>query len=841
MYQTIASSRDGARLLAAALLAATALTGGTALFAPTAFAQAAPEPAHAYAIPAGSLSEALNRFAEQSGLQLNYDASLTQGRTTPGLAGHLPWRDALSRLLSGTGLVARTTGADAVTIARATTGEMTLDTLHVDARGEAALTARAGDDDDAFGEDDETRRGEQILVTGHNAQIDTISTSGPWGNKMVIDTPYSVSVVSQDLIENVVASDMDQIFKMNPVVQNSAPSTVYGTPYVTIRGFDSQKGVVDGVRLSSTLTGIAMEELANVEIMNGLSGFLYGVGNPGGVTNYVLKRPTYTDTRDITVGDYGNKQVFAHVDLGGRIDANGTFAYRLNASYQDGETSKKNQNIARTLISGAIDWNVSPDLLVQVEAAHTYYRLDGIDSRFYAYANTGYGALGHWIEPLAADKTWTPDWTFLQVKTDRVGANVKWKLDDTFSVRAAYLYKRDAQESINVYPAYFADSGWQVGWASRSGPSYNIAQGAYGYVDAAFETLGITHRLTVGVSADILRVKEYTEGSISAGNSPSFADPGDMMSWAMPDALKSPASWGTLYKSSQSSNLNVIIGDEIQFTEQLSAMVGVNRSNVKATSYPAQITATSQPTRYDKSAYTPTVSLVFKPVARVTTYATYMEGLEQGSVVANDPTYANPGQILKPFISKQYEVGAKYAPIDALLLTGAVYRIEKANSYTEVNSDGLFVVNQDGVEVHQGIEFTATGHVTPNLNVIVGGTVMDLKVTRTSTAALLGKKPTGVSDTLAKIYLDYSLPWVPGLSVSGGAFHNGKMYKDSANLQKIAGSTIFDLGVHYATEIARHAIRFDLNIANLTNENYWATSYSLGIPRNVAFSVKYAF
>jgi iron complex outermembrane receptor protein len=824
------------RALALVLLAGTVLGGATVL--PGVAAAQDQGTARAYDIPAGSLSDALNRFAEQSGVQLTYEAALTQGRRTSGLHGSFAPRDALSHLLSGTGLAARTAGEGALTIARATIGTMTLDPLRL----EPTTAAYTGTEDGSGpGDDDEgPRRGDAIFVLGHNDKIDATSTSGPWGNKLIIDTPYSVSVVSQDLIENVVASDMDQMFKMNPVVQNSAPSTVYGTPYVTIRGFDSQKGVIDGVRLSSTLTGIAMEELANVEIMNGLSGFLYGVGNPGGVTNYVLKRPTYTPTRDITVGNYGKGQFFAHVDLGGKIDENGTFAYRFNASYQDGDTSKKNQSIARTLVSGAVDWNVSPDLLVQVEGAHTYYRIDGIDSRFYAYANTSYGALGHWIEPLDAGKSWTPDWTFLQVKTDRAGANVKWKLSEAVSVRAAYLYKRDAQESVNLYPAYFADSGWQAGWPSRSGPSYNIAQGASGYVDGNFATGGITHHLTVGVSGDILRVKEHREGTISASNSPSFADPNDMMTWAMPGELKNPT-WGPLYKSSQSSNLNVVIGDDIQFTEKLSAMVGVNRSTVRSTSYNSDATDDSPPTRYNKSAYTPTVSLVFKPVPRVTTYATYMEGLEPGDIIGNDPTYANPGQILAPFISKQYEVGAKYAPIDALLITGAVYRIEKANSFTEINSAGLWEVNQDGVEVHQGVELTVTGRVTPNLNVILGGTLMDLKVTKTDTPSLKGKKPTGVSDTLAKIYLDYALPWIPGLSVSGGAFHNGKMYKDSANLQKIDGSTIIDLGVHYQTAIANHPVRFDLNVANLTDENYWATSYSLGIPRNVAFSVKYGF
>lgn len=825
------------RVLSAILLAGSVLGSGT--LAPAgAMAQESGD-ARTYDIPSGSLTDALNRFAEQSGVQLTYEAALTQGRSTAGLRGRFAPREALSLLLSGTGLAGRASGEGGLTIARATSGAMMLDPMRLEITP-AAYGAAAGND---AGTDDESWRGsDPILVTGHNQQIDAISTSGPWGNKLVIDTPYAISVVPQDLIESVVASDMDQIFKMNPVVQNSAPSTVYGTPYVTIRGFDSQKGVVDGVRLSSTLTGIATEELANVEIMNGLSGFLYGVGNPGGVTNYVLKRPTYTPKLDVRVGNYGNTQFFAHVDMGGKIDAAGTFAYRLNMSVQDGETAKKNQNVARTMVSGALDWNVAPNLLVQAEAAHTYYRIDGIDSRFYAYADTDRGVLNHWIEPLANDRTWTPSWTFLQTKTDRAGANAKWKIDDTFSLRAAYLYKRDAQESINIYPLYIEDagngtSGWQQGFTSRSAPTYNYAQGAYAYLDSEFATLGIRHKLTVGASGDILRVKRHVTASVSGGDSPIFADPDNLNTWTRPSALDT-YSWGALYKSNQAKNTNMVIGDDIRFTEQLSAMIGVNRSTVEARNFNTTGTATSS---YDESAWTPTVSLVFKPVPRVTTYATYMQGLEQGSTVPDDPVlYNNPGEIMKPYVSKQYEVGAKYAPIDALLLTGAVYRIEKANAFDE-QVNGKITRTQDGVEVHQGVELSATGNVTPNLKVMVGGTVMDLKVTKTSTASLLGKKPTGVSGTLAKMYLEYSVPAVPGFSVSGGVYHAGKMYKDSANLQIMDGYTIFDLGLHYKTEFDSHPVRFDLNVANITAENYWATSYSLGIPRNVAFAVKYGF
>ncbi|WP_206244305.1 TonB-dependent siderophore receptor [Novosphingobium terrae] len=835
MNDMIGNGRAAARLLATALLAGSVLAGGTMLLTTAAAAQTAAT--HAYTIPAGALSDALNHFAQQSGLQLNYDAALTRGRTTAGLRGQMSSRDALSQLLSGTGLVAKPSGPDAMTITPASTGAMTLDTLRVEENAPVTLASAEGGTPDSDADEEALKRGTPILVLGHNEQIDAAASTGPWGAKAIIDTPYSINVTSHQMIENMVASDMDQIFKMNPVVQNSAPSTVYGTPYVTIRGFDSQNGIVDGLRLSSTLTGIATEELERVEIMNGLSGFMYGAGNPGGVTNYVLKRPTYTRLSDITVGNYGGQQWFAHVDLGNRIDKNGVLAYRLNISYQDGKTSKQNQNLARTLISGAIDWNAAPNLLVQVEGAHTYYRLQGIDSRFYAYADSNFGALGHWIPALDNSKTYTPSWTYNQTKTDRIGANAKWKLSDAFSLRAAYLYKRDEAESINIYPAYFADKGYVDGWPSRSAPSWNYAMGAYAYLDSSFQTFGIRHHLTLGASGDTLRVVNHLNSYISADNSPAYTNPNDLMNWAMPAELTA-TDWGGTYKASYATNANIILGDDIQLTDKLGALLGLNRTTIMAKNYETTGVISSA---YDKTAYTPTVSLVFKPVKRLTTYASYMQGLEQGTIIPNTAAYNNPGQILKPFLSKQYEVGVKYAPTNALLLTGALYRIEKANSYETRTPDGKITISQDGIQVHQGLELTATGQLTKQLSAVLGGTFMDLKVTKADDPTLIGTRPTGVSDRLLKAYLDYSLPWVPGLSVTGGAYHAGTMYKDSANLQKIPGYTIFDLGLHFKTQVDKHPLRFDLNIANITGRDYWATSYSLGIPRNVAFSVKYGF
>ena len=59
-----------------------------------------------YRLPAGELSTTLGEFAEQSGIQILYDAKLVSGRRTPGLHGEFSVDAALSALLRGNGLEA---------------------------------------------------------------------------------------------------------------------------------------------------------------------------------------------------------------------------------------------------------------------------------------------------------------------------------------------------------------------------------------------------------------------------------------------------------------------------------------------------------------------------------------------------------------------------------------------------------------------------------------------------------------------------------------------------------------------------------------------------------------
>ncbi len=656
---------------------------------------------------------------------------------------------------------------------------------------------------------------------------------GPLGERSLQDTPFSVSVMSEELIENTASGSFDQLFKMNPVVQNNAPFAVFGYPTAAIRGFAQSTGVVDGVKLSSYTYGLSTEELERVEIFNGLTGFMYGAGNVGGTANYVLKRPKYERLTNVTLGSYGNQQGYVHVDASDKIDEEGTFAYRTNLLYSDGETAKNGQNVERKLISGALDWNLSDNFLLQFDAAHTTLRIDKPDTRFYSAGIT------YWPDAFDNSETYTPDWNYNNTETDRAGVKANLKINDNLSLRSAYVYKEDERDFIINYPIY-SETGWSLYNPGKTAPYTVLSQGAYVYLDGAFSTGSVEHKLTVGFSGDNSEQKTHIKSAVYDS---SFVVPNNLtleqlMAMEMPAGLLAK-DYGGRYISNETENTNIMIGDSITFNEQWSAIIGVNQATIKTKNFNNTSVVTSE---YDESAITPTVSVIYKPVEDLSLYASAIEGLEAGGVVPNDPAiYNNAGEILDPYANKQYEIGAKYSISDKILFTSSLFKIEKINSYDEMTSNGKITRSQDGEQIHQGLELTLTGKLTDNLTIIAGGTVMDLGVEKATNTNLEGKKPIGVATEMAKIYAEYAITQLPGFVVTAGAYYTGGKYKDNMNLQAIDSYTLFDLGARYQTSIANIPTSFTMNITNLTDEDYWSSYWQLGIARSVAFSMKMEF
>ncbi|MFY4809728.1 TonB-dependent siderophore receptor [Aliarcobacter butzleri] len=751
----------------------------------------------AYTVKNMSLKQALEKISKESKLAYIVDESLISGKTAPNIENVQGLKNALNQVLSGSGLEA-TVEKDTIIIKKITGQGTVLETISVN-EGYSNGSAENG------------------YVTKE------ISGVGLWDRRSLQDTPYQMSVISQDMLENT-ASGVDQIFKMNPVVQvtrSSTSSHSWNTPEINIRGFSaSGNHILDGIPFS-WVEGIMPEELERMEVLNGLSGFLYGVGYVGGSTNYVTKKPTLERLTNVTVGTTGNEAAYAHIDLGGKIDEKGKFTYRLNALKQDGETSIKNQNIGRELITGALDWRATDNLILSFDASHKKTRIDKLTASFSSNQS---------INNLDPKQGYAPDWTYSDASQDRLGFKSLWQINDNVKLRTGYIHL-DHENDMNmpyVYDNY--DGTYRLNYY-RTWPHTSTTQGAYVYTDIDFDTFGVEHTLTIGGSGNRTKSKSidgayewdivgnYTLNELNNALEPIYRGSSD----------------NKKYVSGRNEKTNLMIGDDIRFNDQWSALVGFNYAKTEEKNYSINGDRTGG---YDADEVTPSVSLILKPFEDLTTYVTYMESLENGLKV-ECANCNNNGSVLDPYVSKQYEAGAKYSVSENLLLSSALFRIEKANRYDKDLPSGMKEVTQDGLEIHEGLELTATGKVTDNLTIVGGGTIMNLEIDKA--ASNEGKKPADTASKMAKLYAEYDIFAVKGLTLTGGAYYTGESYRDAQNTDIIPSYTVYDGGLRYKTKLDKYPTTFIMNVTNLTDKKYWRSSTSFGEPRNLAFSMKMEF
>jgi iron complex outermembrane receptor protein len=183
-------------------------------------------------------------------------------------------------------------------------------------------------------------------------------------------------------------------------------------------------------------------------------------------------------------------------------------------------------------------------------------------------------------------------------------------------------------------------------------------------------------------------------------------------------------------------------------------------------------------------------------------------------------------------VSRQKEIGLK-ATVGELLLTGALFDIEKAYEYIDTAN----TYTQNGRQKHRGFEFNVSGKPADKWTVVGGLTALDAKVRGSE---FDGKAPQNVAKLIAKVYAEYELP-VPGLVLTGGVYYTGRQWADAANTDRLPAVTTADLGLRYAMKLSGRPLTLRLNVNNVANKSYWLNSYYVGTPRSVAFSAQMPF
>jgi len=769
----------------------------------------------AYQISAGALSYNVSRIASNAGIALSFDPKLTDGLKNNAVEGNFRALELIEKLLIGSGLKLIKSNETSYRLIKESAAITTL-----------ALAVVQGDN----------------LHDGSAADgysNDGVTNIGIWNKRSLQETPYSINVVAADFIQNIQATSSDQLFKMNPVTQFSWPQAQNDSPYIYTRGFQTGTSSRNGVTRDGYDHGVSMADVAKVEVLTGMSGFLYGAGNIGGMVNYVSKRPTDERFSAVTVGNTSGANAYVHGDLGGRLGHDGDFGYRMNVLTQDGETAVAQQHAERNFVSLALDWQATDDLLIQLDGSFRDYQLNGRQG-YWSLGKDQTQASGKAIRPDAddvdSDLLWGQTWAYQNTKTERFGANLDWTITDVVSLRAGYLNEEVTRHSALSFNTINADSSYsQSTHTNRKAPHTIDSVGGFVLLDVTFTTGAIDHTLITGY-----RYSDNQQARFRDGRSNKLKQ--QNLSFAAPTNVAEPiwqeygvqgsyvrAKWGTT---------NISLGDDIRFNEQWSTLVGLSYANIYAKGFNKSLAPTYH---YDESALTPSVSVIYQPQDNITTYVSYMEGLEEGGVASDDDDVINPGAVMKPLMSTQFELGAKLN-VDGMLLTAAIFEIDKGLEYYKELADDKRKLVQDGRQVHRGLEFTATGKLTDNVTLVGGITLLDAQSKNQKIASdLAGKIPKGVAEKMAKLYGEYHIPAVPGLVINGGFNYTGDFYGDTSNTDKLAAYTLVDIGARYALDFAEQVVTLRVNVNNLTDHRYWANDRFLGDGRRVTLSANMSF
>ncbi|UIJ46363.1 TonB-dependent receptor [Sphingomonas cannabina] len=212
----------------------------------------------------------------------------------------------------------------------------------------------------------------------------------------------------------------------------------------------------------------------------------------------------------------------------------------------------------------------------------------------------------------------------------------------------------------------------------------------------------------------------------------------------------------------------------------------------------------------------------------LTGFASYARGLEEAGVAPANAV--NRGAVLPAAISRQAELGMKYAIAGGPTLIAGVFDLSKPLPGIDAGGAFDFV----GRVRHRGAELSLAGPITPRLGAVLGATYLDARTEgELVDRGLVGARPIGRPEVMALANLTWRVPGVAGLTLDGGVSIRGERYADRENRVTLPGYAIVNLGLRQRFAIGDHSVTLRARVANLTNRFAWNVSNSGLLTQNI--------
>ncbi|WP_416714877.1 TonB-dependent siderophore receptor [Acinetobacter pittii] len=705
--------------------------------------------------------------------------------------------------------------APSIVYADETNGTATLETIKVQAGEDSAVTEGSG---------------------SYTAKSTNTSTKL---NLSLRETPQSVKVLTREYLDD---RKIDSFQDLMNNITGVSTSRTDERQKVYARGFEVDYYLIDGIPSTINLgTGdLDLDIYDRVEVVKGANGLTTGAGNPAMALNMIRKRANSKELSGNVSTSLGSWNSWSSsADISAPLNADGSLRGRMFVKHSDENSFMDFYEKERNVFYGALDYDLSDKTSMSLGATYQELHRDGI-----RWGGTPAFYTDGTRTNFSRSLTVSAPWTYWDVNTTAVFANLKQNLFSDINLNVAYTFRKEDTDSMLLYTAGRVDK------ATNTSPLKNIDDNkkdnvsVYGakaaseennidvFINAPFTLFNRPQEIIIGGSwSKNEKTKDLSGGSNANKEIEKYLG-GPLNYNDIAQELLQPLVLNTRGALNETTQTAAYVAGKFQILDPLKIIAGARLSNWKYKS------ENDKGNREFNNELAPYIGAIYDFAQDHSVYTSYTEIFKpQDRKDVND-------QYIDPITGKSYEAGLKSEWFGGRLNTAlSVFRIEQSN-FAEL-IPGVFIVRNgtqtteqayravDGVE-SKGFEFEADGEINDNWAVNFGIANFEAKDANGT------KVNTTNSRTTSNLFVKYKVnQWSAGLGLN----YKSKYYTGSGS-SRIEQDAYVLASAMLGYQVDKN-IKLQFNIDNIFDEKYYEgigeNSMNWGTPRSATLSVRYNF
>ncbi|WP_066626000.1 TonB-dependent siderophore receptor [Brevundimonas vesicularis] len=610
----------------------------------------------------------------------------------------------------------------------------------------------------------------------------------------VLETPFTINIVTRELLDLRNVSNIGEAAETVSGVQRTIGFS--GNQRFRIRGFQNISTLRDGFRQSVSQPEIDLQGVESIEVLKGPASALYGRFEPGGVVNFVSKRPYGWSGGEAFVVGGSHDYWRGGLDVNAPITADGMVLARLNVGYENAGSYRDLVDNEQLYVSPVVEWR--PDAETSLLARLEYLQRDAAFDR-------GFGNNAAFLDQ-PVSRNYGEDFMLIEKEQWVAGLEFNHRLNADWRLRlGGFVSAVDVPEEQFFNYGFPPLSGTTV---NRSFVSYDETQDdltlqaeLYGRI----VTGPLTHRLLIGIdhSRDEL---SFLNGQIAYGQ------PIDLLN---PVRTGRPTSYLPVGDSHYDyTSTGFYVQDEIAWNNWR-LLLGGRLEDVETYAFTADFVDPGV-SRTDRP-FSPRAGLTYLVTPDWSIYGSWA----RSSRNEGDAGLLESGLTPKPTHGEQFELGTKALAFNGRAeMTLSAFEITKTDAVVSDPNDFNLVIQAGEIRV-RGVEAEVSARPLNPWTLVASYAYSDSEIAEDTNTFIVGNRLAGVPDHQAALWTSWAFDGsLIGLTIGGGVFHASSQAATTSNNLDLPGYTRLDLNAAYGFG---HGYEVRLNIDNVTDETIFIT------------------